>query len=60
LFTLLKNTNGFFRKIVNLVIWAAFGALIMTVLVCRDVFYLIKILTYHKGCRFGQIDELEE
>ena len=29
-------------------------------LIIRDLFYLIKILCYHNGCKFGKTDELAE
>jgi hypothetical protein len=55
-----RNSMGILKTILNCFIWLLIGLFMMFFLVFRDVGYLIKILAYHNGCRYGKIDELAE
>lgn len=57
---IVRNSMGILNTILNCVIWALIGIFMMFFLLFRDVSYLVKILSYHNGCRFGKVDELAE
>ena len=44
----------------NCVVWLLIGIPTIVFLLLRDVFYLLKILCYHNGCRYGKTEELAE
>jgi hypothetical protein len=56
----IRNSVGVLSTILNIVLWAISGPFLTLYLIFRDVYYLIKILSYHQGCRFGQHDEMAE
>lgn len=57
---IVRNSMGVLNTILNCLIWLFIGIFAMLYLLLRDVCYLIKILSYHNGCRFGKADELAE
>lgn len=57
---IIKNSMGILNTILNCIIFLIIGIFTMLYLLLRDVCYLIKILSYHNGCRFGKADELAE
>ena len=58
LVNIIRNSMGIFTTILNLIIWLLAGIIIMIFLLCRGISYLIKILSFHQGCRYGKVDEL--
>jgi hypothetical protein len=56
---IILNSLGVLMTIGNCISWALAGLPVMFFLVLRDACYLIKILCYHQGCRYGKHDELE-
>jgi hypothetical protein len=56
----IRNSVGVLSTILNIVLWAISGPFLTLFLIFRDVYYLIKILSYHQGCRFGKHDEMAE
>ena len=59
-FNIIKNSMGVLNLIINCIVWLLIGIPTIVFLVLRDIFYLIKILCYHNGCRYGKADELAE
>ena len=59
-FNLIKNSMGILNLITNCLVWLLIGIPTLIFLIFRDVYYLIKILCYHNGCRYGKADELQE
>jgi len=57
---IIRNSMGVLNTFLNCLIWAALGFFIMFYLLFKDISYLIKILSYHNGCKFGKADELAE
>ena len=57
---LIKNSMGVLNLITNCVVWLLIGIPTIVFLLLRDVFYLLKILCYHNGCRYGKTEELAE
>lgn len=59
-FNFIKNSMGVLNLITNCFIWLCIGIPTILFLAARDLYYLIKILCYHNGCRYGKEDELQE
>lgn len=57
---LFRNSTGVLNLMMNCVIWLLIGFPVIIFLIFGDTFYLIKILTFHNGCKFGKADELAE
>ena len=57
---IIRNSKDIFNLICYCVLWLLFGLPTTIFLVMRDVFNLIMLLTYYKGCRFGHKDLLGE
>jgi hypothetical protein len=57
---IVHNSMGILNTILNCLIWTLIGIFMMFFLLFRDMSYLLKILSYHNGCRFGKADELAE
>jgi hypothetical protein len=57
-FNIIRNSMGVLRTILNALIWAIIGVIMMIFMLFSDMFNLIKILCYHKGCRTSlKLDE---
>jgi hypothetical protein len=48
---IIKNSMGVLNTIVNCLVWLLIGLFMMIFLLFRDLFNLIKILSFHYGCR---------
>ena len=61
LFVVLSASHGLFTTLFNTLGWLIFGPLLTIFLGLRDVYYYIKILSMHRGCREeqGLEDELK-
>jgi hypothetical protein len=59
-FNLLLNSMGLLKTIVNCLAWTVLGLPMTVFLLLRDGAFLLWILCYHQGCRFGKVDELDE
>ena len=59
-FNIVRNSMGVCRTILNCIVWAIIGVIMMFYIVVSDCVNLIKILCYHNGCRHGFIDDLAE
>lgn len=58
---ILWNSIGVLTIITNSIVFAIIGFPLTICLVLRDCSYLIRILTYHQGCRFAKFgDNAEE
>ena len=57
---ILKNSMGILNTIINCTVWLIAGVFILIFLLIRDVAYLMKILSYHNGCKYGKADELAD
>jgi hypothetical protein len=50
-FNIIKNSMGVLRTILNCFIFAIIGVVMMVFIFFSDMFNLIRILCYHRGCR---------
>jgi hypothetical protein len=57
---LIKNSQTLFKTLVNLLVFAVIGGPLMILAVAKDVYYMLLILCYYYGCRYGKVDELAE
>jgi len=57
---IILNSLGVLMTLCNCLSWALLGIPVSLFLVIRDACYLMKILCYHQGCRYGKLDELAE
>lgn len=57
---ILRNSMGILNTIMNSIIWLLTGVFIIMYLLVRDMGFLLKILSYHNGCKYGKADELAE
>jgi hypothetical protein len=48
---MITNSLGVIKMVMNCLMWALLGVPMITFLLLRDAFYLLKILSYHQGCR---------
>jgi len=60
LMNLLTNSLSVLKALVNCLVWMIIGIPVILYLVLRDSRYLIKILSYHNGCRASRPEEQEE
>ena len=60
LMNLLSNSLSVLKAIVNCLVWMLIGIPVILFLVFRDIGYLIKILSYHNGCRASRPEEQED
>ena len=56
---IIRSSIGFLKILFNCIMFAVLGLPMLFFLIFRDVYYLIKILSYHQGCRMG-VSELDE
>lgn len=61
-FNLMFSSQGLFTVIFYCIVWLFTGWIFSMGLLARDLWYLIRILAMHRGCReeMGLIDELKE
>ena len=52
-----KGSLGILSTLLNSMIWALFGIPLCIFLIFRDLFYLIRLLCYHQGCRAGRHED---
>jgi len=57
---LVKNSVGVLNLVINCLIWAVFGLLLIFYLIFKDCYYLCKILLMHNGCRYGKFEDMVE
>jgi hypothetical protein len=55
---IIKNSMGVLKTIFNCIVMLLIGFIMILILLFRDVCYLIRILCYHNGCRYGRIEEI--
>ena len=48
---IIRNSMGVLNTIVNCLVWLIIGLFMMIFLLFKDVFHLVKILSFHHGCR---------
>jgi hypothetical protein len=51
-----RNSANFLNLFFYCILWLIFGLPITVYLVLNDVFNLIRLMTYYKGCRYGMKD----
>ncbi len=49
-YNIFYSSSDLFPTIFNLAIWIVLGAFYVIYLILKDLWYFIKILSYHKGC----------
>lgn len=57
---LIASSVGLLKTVVNCLVWVILGVPMIIFIILRDAAYLIKILSYHQGCRDGKADELND
>ncbi len=59
LLNLVISSLGIGKAVMNCITWFIVGIPVTFYLLLRDVWYLIRILSYHQGCREGKVDDNE-
>ena len=57
---IIRNSMGILNTILNCIVWLLIGIPMMLFLLFRDMRYLMKILSFHNGCKDGKTEELDE
>ena len=58
MFNIIYSTNGMFTTVYNIIKWLLLGFLYLAFILMKDVWYLLRILSMHEGCK--KANEKEE